>query len=232
MVIDALPRKFEQAVLLLPGLIGYWQLSECSGLVALDSSPYKRNGAHVGVTLCRPGWGGRAAAFYDGANDYTSILSAGLAAAFNGSLGSLLLVCQVAGSGVWADGASRIVAALSVDANNFVRMIKRTGANQFGYDYRAGGTLETITRASSETTFFLAALTWNKAADRVRAYFNRELVATATTLGVWAGTITSGFVGAADPVPNSVFHGDLQHVALFDQELTQQHIRYLYGRVA
>ena len=63
------------------GLVGAWLQGEGAGLISYDSSGHGYNGAYTGVTLGQPGVPGMGylSPFYDGANDFNNIYSAGLA---------------------------------------------------------------------------------------------------------------------------------------------------------
>ena len=62
-------------------LIGFWPQNELSGGVSIDHSGLGHDGAYTGVTLGQPGVPGMGmtSPFYDGANDFNNIYSAGLA---------------------------------------------------------------------------------------------------------------------------------------------------------
>lgn len=215
-----------------PGnLIAYWPMAEASGSVAQDESGNGRNGAYTGVTLGQPGIGdGRTAASFDGTTSLNNVFSASLAAAFGSAEGSIALWAKVANVGVWSDATVRRFITLQVDANNRVFIEKVAGANTFGYNYVAGGTAKNRNRTTTTTDWFHVALTWSKANDEVKAYFNgAQEGATLNALGVWVGTIvsTNTNVGANATTPTSVWSGFLAHAAIWNTPLSAAQVAAL-----
>src|SRR3990167_2761998 len=141
---------------------------------------------------------GRTAFSLDG-GDFVNVYSSALAAAFDGAKGWLLKWVRITDAAVWADASIRLFVSLFVDANNWVRLSKGTVANQIRFRYEAGGTLEDVTDTSlaASTDWFLMGITWDKAADQVKAYLNGAQVgATQTGLGTWAGSLSEGTLGS------------------------------------
>src|SRR3990167_10875564 len=135
---------------------------------------------------------GRAAFSFDG-GDYVNVYSSALAAAFDGAKGWLLEWVRITDAAVWADGVSRQIFRLLADGSNYIIVRKNTTVNQISWLYNAGGTTESIgdTSLAASTSWFLAGMTWDKAADEVKAYLNGAQVgATATSLGTFAGSLT------------------------------------------
>jgi hypothetical protein len=226
-------RSYAQKVLALApaSLVAYLPLWAPSGSVAADQSGHGYNGAHTAVTLGQPGIGdGRTAAFYDGSTSFTNWYSAGLAGAFTGPAGTLSAWAKVSAAGVWTDGVLRFVAILGADANNYVRLLKNTTSNSFVASYTAGATLKQVAFTASPTVFFHVAITWDKAADQVKIYYNGvQQGATATALGVWAGSLaaTTSVIGAASTAPLTVWNGSIAHVVLWSTALSAAQITQL-----
>lgn len=228
-------RKYERLIMRsLP--IAYWRLAEGSGTVVLDRMPAQRNGVHSNVSL---GYAGideaRRVAFYNGSTSYTDVFSASLAAAFSGAEGTLAVWGRMNGASVWTDGVARLLAFLGGGAN-FVRIIKRAGSNQLGFDYRAGGVTESVTNTTIGTgKWFFAAITWSVTNDRVRGFTNFAgsqdafLSGLSTSLGTWGATpLDTAVLGATSTVPASVHNGYLQHTALWARELKEAQLRRFY----
>lgn len=212
------------------GLIQSLSLNEVSGTTANDYSAENNDGTFSGVALnaTNSPIPRERAGLWDGTNDFVNNFSAALASDFNGSEGTFVLWAKVASSSVWTDGTVRYLAQLSVNANNLVRIIKLTTNNTLRFDYVAGGTSELITKSSvSDTDWFHVAITWSKANERVRGYFNGELVSTSTTLGVWAGAIVGAQIGANTLTPLNVWSGYLSNYRLYNRELTADEIASL-----
>ena len=220
--------------------IAYWRLDEKQGTVAYEQVAQNgaQNGTHTGVTLYQPGIGdGTICPYYDGANDYTSIWSAALVAAFNGSEGTALAWARVANIGVWSDGANRMVMQVRVDANNRFFLLRRGAVNnQIFYVYNAGGVSESVALGGLTTLDWMQwGLTWSASAGangEVRAYYNgAQTGATQVALGAWAGAPIAADtnIGCSDnTVPADLWHGWLAHGALWDRPLSPAEIYALY----
>lgn len=216
------------------GLIGYWMQNEGSGTVSFDRSGQGNNGAYTGVTLGVGGIGdGRTAASFDGTTSFNNIYSAGLAAAFNPSEGTLMAWAKVANAGVWTDGATRRFVSLSADISNQVMLYKTSNNNQLSFDYRAGGTIKGILLSSvSPATFFFVALTFSKSGDFLKAYYNGvKTGSTQTGVGTWSGALAATLctIGSQSTVPAQVTSGSIAHVALWNLPLTAGQIALLYA---
>ena len=202
----------------------YWPLSETSGAVANDISGNGYHGAYTGVDLAQPGIGdGRTAPYFDGANDYTNVYSAGLAAAFNGAEGTLLVWARVADAGVWTDGASRYMMNLYVNASNRIHIVKSSSNNLVAMLYRANGTSQQHSFSAFTLSWLALALTWSAADDEVCGYANGVAAGVPLSgLGAWAGVLSASttVIGAYSTTPTGVYLGWLGHAALWNRALT------------
>jgi hypothetical protein len=152
--------------------------------------------------------------------------SASLAGAFNGPAGTIAMWGKVSGAGVWTDNTNRRLLQFQVDANNRVILYKET-TNDLRWTYTAGATSKTITLVATPTVFFHIAITWDKAADQVKAYYNgAQTGATATGLGVWAGSLATTLVtvGAGTLAPVNPWSGASAHVAVWTTALSAAQI--------
>jgi len=209
--------------------IAYWPLNDLSGATAVELVA-GNNGTYTGVSLAQsqPPF---VAPLFDGANDYCNIYSAGLVSAFNGQAGSLALWCKVSGAGVWADGASRYMATIYVDADNSLLIKKASAAGTLQILYKAGATTKTFTLGSLSTTgWFHYAFTWSLATNQAIAYYNGVAASPQTSLGTWAGNPAANqtLIGAYITTPSNIWSGWLVHPAIWDRALSDEEIYYLY----
>jgi hypothetical protein len=157
------------------------------------------------------GWGlqnaagpvpGTLAPYTDGVGDLGDVLTSGggvgLVDIFNGATGAVFGWVK---KPAW-DATSRTMFYVRNAPNTsaiFIRELNATGFMRF--EYVAGGTGETIQQSGLSTTdWFSWALTWDisaGASGEVKAHINgSQIGSTATTLGTWAGPITSAYIGA------------------------------------
>lgn len=213
-------------------LFAYWRLNEASGSSAADASGNGHTGTVTGVTWGQAGIGdGLTAGGFDGINDDVDVHSAGLASAFNGAAGTLLLWFRVADAGVWTDGSWRRLLSFRVDANNSLEVYRRSSDNDLSVTLVSGGTTRTLTYhfASAPTGWQCVATTWSEADDKLSLYINGESQTPISYLGTWAGSLVTAHLGSRwDDA--YYWHGDLAHVALWDCALTADEIACL-GRV-
>lgn len=224
---DAGAIAYSQKVLGLFGssLIAYWPLSEASGSTANDISGNGRNGAYTGVDLGQSGIGdGKTSPYFDGVNDYVDIYSAGLASAFNGAEGSLLLWFKVYAASVWSDATLRYMVEIKADSSNQLYILKHTIANRISFYYVAGGTSKNINATGlTSLLFFSLGFTWSKSNNRLRAYVSGIQSGTDQTgLGTWAGVpaATNTLIGAYSKNPTYVTSGYLAHALILNREAT------------
>lgn len=207
-------------------LIAYWPMWEASGTAADNyEGTAARDGAYTGVTLGQDGIGdGNTCPHFDGINDYCNIQTASLAGVFSGVAGTVILWAKVTNVGVWTDASARYLLALIADANNRVYLTKSNANNSLAFQYRAGGTLQQITHATSTTSWFHMGFTWDKnagATGELKAYYNgAQTDVTTTGLGVWAGALGTAAIGCRVTVPADVFDGYIAHVAIWTKALT------------
>ena len=213
--------------------IAYWPQSESSGLVARCLTNPAMNGTYTGVTLANDNTGpfGTPAPFFDGANDYVNVQTAALAAAFNGNAGTLASWCKVNSGAVWTDGSARYPFYGVVVAGASYFQINKVDPNAMRWRYQAGFVLETVTDwAVTLTSWMHVALTWDKAADEVKAYLNgTQDGVTQNGLGVWgANLLTTTLIGATSMVPANAWHGWLGPCAIWNRALAPAEIASLY----
>lgn len=214
-------------------MILYHPMNEPSGGTAIDYSPESNDGAYTGVTLGQPGIGdGETCPLFDGANDYNDIYSAGLGSDFDPLKGTAAIWAKVSGVGIWTDDAYHWIGALVVNTNNRVQILKSSGAesNVIRFQYKAGGTAQSIDHATTTTDWFHLAMTWDKTADKVIVYYNgSQTGSTQTSLGVWVGTLVEGStnIGAQTETPTFVWDGYLAHGLVYKVALSPAEIAEL-----
>jgi hypothetical protein len=183
-------------------LIFYAPLNEISGTNADDISATNADGTYAGTfTLNQPGIGdGQPSVLFGGGRvSLATNLSAINTAIGDKSAGTIFAVMKVPNVGVWTDATIRGIFHLGADANNRFFMNKNNNSNELAFSHRAAGTVKTITATFAALSSFTVGMTWDKAADQVKAYINGVQVgATATGLGVFTGTLASGFSAIAD----------------------------------
>jgi hypothetical protein len=212
--------------------MAYWMLDEKQGNVAHDVSRNEFHGTYTGVTLGQPGVGdGRTCPFFDGANDFVNIFSAGLAAAFNGAEGSLMIWAKVFNIGIWTDSTVRIAATLTADVvNNYLSLGRYATNNRLLSRYKAGGTYKDRSAGPfTDLGFMLLTMTWSDSnnADELKFYFNgSQAGVTQIGLGAWAGGLnaTDCVIGAINTAPVNVWHGWLAHSAYWNRVLAAAQI--------
>ena len=96
-------------------LIALWPQNDASGTQITDISGHGFHGTYSNVTLGQPGIGGGVgtAAGYNGTTSYGNVYSAGLAGAFNGAAGTLLVWIKVASSSMFTDAITRSTVRLA-----------------------------------------------------------------------------------------------------------------------
>jgi hypothetical protein len=201
-------------------LIGYWPMNEASGGVAVDRSAEGNDGAYTGVALANaPGPDAKPCPWWDGANDYNDIYSAGFDGDFDGGEGTAMVWGKVNAVGVWTDAGTRYFFRIRVDANNNLSIQKAAANNRIMFVYKAGGTNEQqASEGHSETDWFHVAITWSATADKVHYYFNGSQDGLAdTALGAWAGPLSANDVLFGNQARGgaSTWHGWLAHAAVW-----------------
>lgn len=219
-----------------PGaLVGYWPLWEQTGTVTRDLSGRGHNGAYTGVSLGQPGVGdGQTSPKFDGATTYANIYSAALAAAFNGSAGTIMAWVKIA-AGVWTDGAQHSIVTLLADGSNYILVRKTTTNNELTFRYNVGAVLHERTYVTTGPQgWFHLAMTWDNSELTLRAYLNGEgltVLAWSPPALAWSGSlsVTDTVIGARDTTPTSSWSGWIAHVALWSKALGRQKITYVSG---
>lgn len=225
-------------------LIAYHKLNEPSGATsAIDYSSEANDAAYSasGVTLGVTGVGdGNTAARFDGNNSHVLLGDAAFAAAWDGDKGSAIAFAKVDSASRWTDSATyRYPYHIRSSVNSLYYIVfgKTSNDNQLTWRRRTGGGITEILHTHSGTGWFMQGLTWDLAADEVKAYFNGALVSTGgNSLATWPtsgqepdGGETVLFAGSTSA---QEWIGDGAHVATWaDRVLTDSDMQAIYEAV-
>lgn len=216
-----------------PGnLIGYWPLNDTTGTSAAEQIN-NNAGTYAGTfTLASNPFGNKNYASFGGGRVSLATPLSAINTLFNTQAGTIACWIKMLNAGVWTDATARVFLEFGADANNRVFIQKTATNNQLQWSHRAGGTAKNVTlTTSAPLTWFHVALTWNKTADTVKAYFNGlQTSTTQTSLGVWAGNLASGFTALADfsSAGSSPHSGYAAHCVLYKADLSDTDIARLY----
>ena len=215
------------------GPIAYWPQSETAGVTAHCLVNPLQDGTYTGVTLANDNTGpfGTGAPYYDGTNDYCTILSAALTAAFDGDEASTMCWLKPFNLGVWTDGAQREPLRLLADANNYLLQYKSAVNNTLEYAYRSGGIIKGASYAGQvDIGWQQWIVTCSDSGDAMRFYQNAvQPGPVQTVFGPWAGGLTVALMGAGSAVPQWPWHGWLGPCAIWNRALPQETITALYN---
>src|SRR3990172_134834 len=208
----------------------YWPLSEASGTAADNAEGTAARDAVYDSDVS--GWpvttgngdGGTAPTF--SGDDYVNIYSTSLNGVFNGQLGSLVIWFCITSDAVWTDSSNDWLLMISANlTTNYLQFWKSSAAGNLNCRYVAGSTTKNFgkTGLSGDNNWHSVGFSWSLAADEGKFYFDGvQTGATATGLGTWAGSLSSGqcvigdnYVGAG-----TMFVGLLAHVAVFSAVLS------------
>lgn len=200
-----------------PGnLFAYYPLDETAGTTARDDSGNSSNATYNGVTLNAVTFlTGDPAVSSDGVNDSIDAYSATFISNFNRLEGTFMIWVKV-NSSFWTDGVIHNLINVLVDGSNFTR-IRKQASNVLRFSYVAGGTSETIDLVTTNTNWLVLIWTWSKSADTVRAYQSGASVGTSSTLGTFAGAISSSqaVFGATNNLGGNSLPGNIAQVAFW-----------------
>jgi hypothetical protein len=204
--------------------LAYWPLWESAGLTAEDISGngYDATYKNTGITYGEDGIGdGYTSVCLNGAG-VISCNAAGLMAAWPGAEGSLT-IWHYDAAAIFNDGIIRRYFFGFVDWDNFL-IIAHTGTNAtLQTDYEAGNVREIGAHAigTAPSSFHSVGVTWSKANDQVKYFYDGVRHETDTGIGVWAGNPTTIYIGATSAVPANPYIGWMAHVSLFGIALTE-----------
>lgn len=214
-------------------LLAYWPLTDLDTNIALDRTFNGRNGVYNNVTLNQTGIvDNMPSVLLNGSTSFINIFTTSLQSVFNGPAGTLAGWMRVSSGAVWTDATVRRIWLCFADANNFVSIYRSATNNTIAFDYVAGGTTKSVasTVIGGSTAWAHVAITWDKAADQVKAYINGTQTGAAQTgLGTWAGLLSSTqtVLGALNTTPSQVWSGFLNHMAIWKAALSPANVANL-----
>lgn len=125
-------------------------------------------------------------------NDYVDVYSTDFNGAINPGEATIFFFAKVRAASVWTNGLPMVLIRFVVDASNLFIISKSATNNRIDTLYHAGGTIETLNVAFSDTDWFMLAITVSKANDRYRVYINgAQSGATQTGIGTFVGNLNS-----------------------------------------
>lgn len=218
------------------GPLAYWPLSDLSGLVADNAVGLAaRDGAYsaAGVTLNNSTMGSTPVPAFNGSTGYVDIYTASLAAAFNGGVGSLMVMAQFDNVSRWTDAGIYGMVGLRVDATNLIRLWKN-GNNTVQLQYAAQGVaIKSVQQTGLTTTGIMHfVLTWDKpTTNQLIGYYQSVPIGSPTaTIGTWAGSLDSTrcTIAAISKTPLNPWPGRIGHAAVWDRVLSPQEVAITY----
>ena len=212
----------------------YHPMVETAGGVANDYSPEENDGTFVGVDLANaagPDFEGVLVPYFDGANDYNDIETAGLEADFNGSELTMLLWLKVNNAGIWTDGTIRRAWNMQMTGgvgDNNIRLERLNSDNTFRVIYQANSTNEIFDITMSDTDWFVIALRVSASEDTAKVFKDgSQEGATQTALGSWSGSFSNTVIGSTAVVPSNVWNGWIAHGMIYAEAIPDAVIAYL-----
>lgn len=214
-------------------IVSHLSSRETSGFAAQDESAnnldgvYRNDGSNlVGLTLAQPGAGHQTSVLVDGASGYINWFSNGLRDAFPRTAGTVGIVVKVPAA-AWTDGVRREVIRFIVsDANSYLWLSKDSVNNQWWFRWNGNTTIKDIRGASgAPTTATLLTLTWDQAANQIKAYVGPNQFGTTQAFAAWgAALLAKAIVGAGDITPANVTSGWIQNAFLLDYAASQTEV--------
>ena len=225
LLIPTLGGDYADAVLALSPL-AYWQSAEGSGTDIIDSSGNGYDGTYTGIT-----WDGTTAPqgtpapYYDRANDYGNVYSAGLAGAVD--LDELTVSIWVKTDPTTWTTNNLFIWKLVRDANNLIQVFHDTASNQLRLSRIGDSTVKTGTYLTSGPTDWFNLITscsvsggGNLAAGEAKMYYNGAAVTTLTGNVASTGSglsSTETVIGALNTTPTNVWGGYIAHMAVWNR---------------
>lgn len=190
-------RTYSQKILsTFSNVYALYPLNETGGTTTALEIVNGYNGTLNGPTLgaiAGPGASMGNAAFYDGLVDYCQLPAASLDGPFDPGAGTLMIWAKVFNAGVWTDAAQRVLVNFGASGSNRILIYKSTANNDLQWLFNAGGTAVTRTAVLSSVNWFCVGITWNKTANRIRAYLNGlQQGADLAYAGTWSGALANG----------------------------------------
>ena len=218
--------------------ISYLPLKEASGTTLADVSGNGRNGAvggATGPTLGVEGVGDtKTAVSFPGSAAYINWYSAGLAGAFDGAEGSLIVWAKVSAVGVWSDDSYRVIALLYTDSSNQINIARSSTDNLLLLQHVAGGTDRNVYPAfNASSAWVMLGITWSVTNGAVIFYVNGARVWSPGAPGTWSGALNSNatILGAINVGAGYGWSGSEAHTLLLNRPATDAEMLSVYRSV-
>lgn len=215
-------------------IIRFYSLNEQSGLVAIDHSFNKENGAYISATLdAGNSFDGYSCPSFDGINDFVDC-DTNIGTDFNGANGSAIIAFKMTDSAVWSDGITRYFFNMresgsnqmkirKVSANNTILLIIEGNSAHKEYKHDFG---------SATLDWHIIGITWNSTSGNVYYYVDGVQVSSDTGYQSWSAQPGELKIGS-DSNGNGNFHkGNLSNFVLTDTDLSQANMEILTRVIA
>lgn len=219
-----------------PNLIRYWPLDDRSGTAAKDfSEAYNTPGTYTSATLASViGPTGKMAPDFDSVDDYVDIIDSLNADSSGRNNLTFSIWAKVRNSGVWTDGANRILCQVRSGPNDYfwIRKVGTTN-NRIQVRIRRGGVNTTINIDSITTLdWFNVAFTTNGGAGGdVWVWFNGVFQATDTITNPWASDpYIEASIGKRANGTAQFWNGYLAEAVFCDVHTSDDRVMELFGR--
>jgi hypothetical protein len=215
-------------------LIGFWPLTEQSGLVAENMvKSYAGNGVYSNClvgNILGPRDGKFAPTFIPASLSFVNLYSAGLSALFTAGIQFCSSIWMRISSAVWADGVVRFGSYLYLNGNNYATIAKRNTVNRIRSEYRAGGAVALSIDWDGITTTNWINISTNFGLN-AQQFLNGTPGVPQVTAGLWAGglganTTCLGTSSVAAPV--NVFDGQEAYYMIINRPITQSEALAIY----
>jgi len=178
-----------------------------------------RNGAYTSVTLGQAGFDGNICPAYDGSVSACSINTHDWRDILNRDEGTLSIWFRITDDAIWTDGISRNLINIGQDGNNLIQVYRTTANNAITSTRIVSGSGRGNALSRQIHGMFgwnNLVLSWSVSNNRVRNRINGLLLADVSTIPAWQ----DGWVGGVAWLGQAGWPGLVQHVALWDVELT------------
>jgi hypothetical protein len=210
-------------------VIASFPMNELTGTAMVDAKN-GNNGLYTSISLAQLAvGGGDLCPYFDGANGFANIYSAGLDALINKAEGSMILTVQIPAT-TWANGTKQYIAILRTDGSNQVAIIKYSTANRLELIATAAGSGIDNLITCSTATLMTIGVTWSKAANKSYGYVSGLSVANGA-FGTWSGDLstTNCCVGSFAAPKNSLFTGYAARLILLNRAATAPEMALVEG---
>ena len=211
-------------------IVGLWMMDDVT-TVCKDYSGNNYDGEHSATDLVLQdtiGPWGRSCVYYPGVNNrFTNLYSAGLAASYPNSAGSLIHVCRVSAVAEWTDGVSRHTFDLRGATDNDRTRNFKSSSNlewQARYGSATSGGARVIQKLRHNATDWMVwSTTWSVANNEMLMYYEQNKHGNIGTIVAWSGGLSVARIG------DSIFgtqpwKGWIGPVILLDKVATQDEI--------